>query len=117
MLSTITKPLLTTAEAAMALSYSVATLRHWANSGAGPIQPHRIGEATSHLRWRTNDVRELAGLPPLPEVARHDEKATRDEDEARATRERRLRAELTTLRQTCARIEALFKPGATEQPA
>jgi DNA-binding transcriptional MerR regulator len=108
-LSSITKSLLTTKEAATALSYSPSTLRHWANTGAGPIQPHRIGDAT-HLRWRTNDVRRLAGLSPLPEEAPPVDDTSRAEAAARLERDRGLRAELTTLRQSFARIEALVDP-------
>jgi hypothetical protein len=104
-LGTITKTLLTTAEAAAALSYAPSTLRQWAATGVGPIQPVRISDGT-HLRWHTNDVRRISGLGPLPEVLSPADEA-KLEAAARETRDKGLRAELTTLRQSFARIEAL----------
>jgi predicted DNA-binding transcriptional regulator AlpA len=62
-LATIRRPLLTTKEAAAGLGYAPSTLRHWATERDGPISPVRLGRS---LRWRTNDVRALANLPPLP---------------------------------------------------
>jgi hypothetical protein len=114
-LSSITRPLLSTVEAATALGYSPSTLRHWASTGDGPIQPHRLGDGT-HLRWRTNDVRGLAGMDPLPALSADDEAAAVADTQAREARDRALRSELVALRNACARIDALVGNGQLELP-
>ena len=58
-LAHVTKPMLTTEEAAFYLNRKAQTLRAWAcKSGVGPIQPISIGGRNG---WRTEDVRKLVG--------------------------------------------------------
>jgi len=63
-LAEITRTVMTTREASQALGYAESTMRHWACNGGGPIEPHRMGTGT-RLRWKTDDIRRLAGLEPL----------------------------------------------------
>jgi hypothetical protein len=114
-LSQITRRLLTTAEAAEALGYAPGTLRHWAVSGKGLIRPHRMGQSLTHLRWFTNDVRQVVGMPPLPDGPDEEETAARAEAHAAFARERKLRAEVDALRETLARIDATLG-GQSELP-
>lgn len=59
-LETVTKPNLTTGEAAHFLNRRPQTLRAWAcRSGSGPIVPTRIGGI---LAWSTSTVKKLAGV-------------------------------------------------------
>lgn len=59
-LELVTKPNLTTAEAAYFLNRSPQTLRVWAmRDGTGPIRPKRIGGI---LAWSTASVKALAGV-------------------------------------------------------
>lgn len=51
----VTKPTLTTTEAAFYLNRQPQTLRIWACSG-GPISPLNIG---GRLAWKTEDIRNL----------------------------------------------------------
>jgi hypothetical protein len=58
-LSSVTKPSLTTDEAAFYLNRKAQTLRAWAcKSGDGPIKPVHIYGRNS---WLTSDVRKLLG--------------------------------------------------------
>lgn len=106
---------MTTSEVAAALGYSASTLRHWSQCGDGPIRPHRVGNGT-HLRWLTNDVRRVAGMPSLPEVSPDVEAAAQAEAALQEEHKRALRAELSALRETCARIDALVGEGQLELP-
>lgn len=47
-------------EAAAHLGLRPQTLRSWASTGSGPIQPLRVA---NRLRWRTDDLRKLLGEP------------------------------------------------------
>ncbi len=58
-LDSITRPTLTTAEAAFYLNRKEQTLRSWACFDAGPIRPLRC---SSRLMWPTARLRELCGL-------------------------------------------------------
>ena len=59
-LQQVTKPNLTTSEAAYYLNRSAQTLRIWAcRSGTGPITPRRIGGL---LAWSTAEVKALCGV-------------------------------------------------------
>jgi hypothetical protein len=58
-LALVTKPNLTTAEAAYALNRRPQTLRCWACNEDGPIRPRRIGGL---LAWNTDEVKVLAGV-------------------------------------------------------
>jgi hypothetical protein len=58
-LEQITKPNLTTAEAAHFLDRKAQTLRSWACLENGPLRPRRIGGL---LAWPTAEVKALAGL-------------------------------------------------------
>lgn len=59
-LKQITRPNLTTAEAAYYLNRSTHTLTIWAcRSGTGPMVPKRIG---GRLAWNTAEVKALAGV-------------------------------------------------------
>jgi hypothetical protein len=59
-LEQVTKPNLTTAEAAFYLDRATQTLNIWAcRSGTGPIKPKRIG---GRLAWSTAEVKALAGV-------------------------------------------------------
>lgn len=61
------KALLTTAEAARLITYAESTMRHWAiDPDHAPIKPLRIG--ARGIRWKLEDLRQLAGLPPLEAV-------------------------------------------------
>ncbi len=55
----VTKPNLTTEEAAAALNRRPQTLRAWACLENGPIRPLRIN---SRLAWPTASVKALAGI-------------------------------------------------------
>ncbi len=56
----VTRPNLTTNEAAFYLNRSAQTLRIWAcRSGTGPIRPRRIGGL---LAWNTAEVKALVGV-------------------------------------------------------
>lgn len=52
-------PFADTGEAANYLKLQSQTLRRWACTQTGPIQPVRIGNRA--LRWRWADLHELAG--------------------------------------------------------
>jgi hypothetical protein len=56
---TITKPVLTTAEAAFYLNRSQQTMRRWACKNSGPIEPVRVNRI---LSWRVKDIKSLLGL-------------------------------------------------------
>lgn len=59
-LESVTKPNLTTAEAAYYLNRCPQTLRAWAmRDGSGPIRPRRIGGL---LAWSTQEIKALAGV-------------------------------------------------------
>jgi len=59
-LELVTKPNLTTSEAAFYLNRATHTLNIWAcRSGTGPIVPKRIG---GRLAWSTAEVKALAGV-------------------------------------------------------
>lgn len=58
-LAQVTKPNLTTEEAAYYLNRRPQTLRGWACLENGPIRPIRIG---GPLAWSTAKVKELAGI-------------------------------------------------------
>jgi hypothetical protein len=81
-LAEITRTVMTTREASQALGYAESTMRHWACNGGGPIEPHRMAEGT-RLRWKTDDIRRLAGLEPL---ATTQAKARADAGHAQAQR-------------------------------
>lgn len=53
-------PLANTREAATFLNLQPQTLRGWASTQQGPIQPVRIGNRA--LRWRWADLHQLAGV-------------------------------------------------------
>ncbi|MHB8949367.1 MAG: hypothetical protein ACYC4S_09915 [Rhodoferax sp.] len=56
----VTKPNLSTAEAAFYLNRRPQTMRTWAmRDGTGPIRPRRIGGI---LAWNTSEVKTLAGV-------------------------------------------------------
>lgn len=59
-LEEISKPALTTREAAHFLNRQPTTLQYWAAMDCGPIRPMRVG---GRLMWRTADVKRLLGLP------------------------------------------------------
>ena len=59
-LEQVTKPNLTTAEAAYYLNRRPQTLRGWACLENGPIRPTRIGGL---LGWSAATVKALAGVP------------------------------------------------------
>jgi hypothetical protein len=59
-LEQVTRPNLTTAEAAYYLNRRPQTLRGWACLENGPLRPIRIGGL---LAWSTATVKELAGVP------------------------------------------------------
>ena len=52
--------LLSTAAAAARLTFVPQTLRRWAVTGRGPIQPVRVGKR--RLLWRVADIDRLLGL-------------------------------------------------------
>ena len=59
-LAQVSRPNLTTNEAAFYLNRSAQTLRIWAcRSGTGPIRPRRVGGL---LAWPTAEVKALAGV-------------------------------------------------------
>lgn len=58
-LALVTRPNLTTAEAAYYLNRRPQTLRGWACNEDGPIRPIRIGGL---LAWNTATVKTLAGV-------------------------------------------------------
>jgi hypothetical protein len=58
-LEAVTKPNLTTAEAAFYLNRRPQTCRAWACLENGPIRPRRIGGL---LAWATVEVKALAGV-------------------------------------------------------
>jgi len=58
-LEEITRPNLTTDEAAYYLNRRPQTLRAWACLENGPIKPERIN---SRLSWPTHKVKQLAGV-------------------------------------------------------
>ena len=58
-LEQVTKPNLTTAEAAHFLNRRPQTLRGWACLEKGPLRPRRSGGL---LAWNTSDVKALAGV-------------------------------------------------------
>lgn len=49
-----------TAVAARELTLAAQTLRRWACTGRGPIQPVRV--SSGRLRWRMADIQKLLGL-------------------------------------------------------
>ncbi len=58
-LEQVTRPNLTTEEAAFYLNRRPQTLRVWACLESGPIRPRRIGGL---LAWSTAEVKNLAGV-------------------------------------------------------
>lgn len=58
-LQTITRPMLTTSEAAHYLNRAQQTLRVWASAETGPIRPRRIH---GRLAWPTDEIRALLGV-------------------------------------------------------
>lgn len=59
-LEDVTKPNLTTAEAAHYLNRRPQTLRGWACNEDGPIRPKRTN---GRLDWPTTNVKAIAGVP------------------------------------------------------
>lgn len=57
-LSTITRPAVTTAEAAYYLNRASQTLRSWASKGNGPLQPLNV---CGRLAWPVADIRRVLG--------------------------------------------------------
>jgi len=55
----VTKPNLTTAEAAFHLNRRPQTLRGWACNEDGPLRPLRI---SGRLAWPTNELRRVLGV-------------------------------------------------------
>ena len=60
-LEQVTKPNLTTAEAAYYLNRRPQTLRGWACLENGPLRPNRIGGL---LAWSTATIKALTGVAP-----------------------------------------------------
>ena len=58
-LELVTKPTLTTSEAAYYLNRRPQTLRGWACLENGPVRPIRIN---GRLAWKTDDLRRLLGV-------------------------------------------------------
>lgn len=58
-LETVTRPTLTTGEAAFYLNRRPQTLRGWACAEDGPIRPRRL---FGRLAWNTAEVRKLLGV-------------------------------------------------------
>lgn len=58
-LALVTKPNLTTGEAAYYLNRAAQTLRGWACLENGPIRPRRVGGL---LAWPTVEIKALAGV-------------------------------------------------------
>jgi hypothetical protein len=58
-LETVTRPTVTTPEAAHYLNRKPQTLREWASKECGPIQPRRIN---GRLAWPVPDIRRLVGV-------------------------------------------------------
>nr|WP_291939250.1 helix-turn-helix domain-containing protein [Limnohabitans sp.] len=58
-LDSVTKPTLTTGEAAHYLNRQAQTLRTWSCREDGPIRPVRIG---GRLAWPVADIRRLLGV-------------------------------------------------------
>ena len=52
--------LVSTTAAARPLTFTPQTLRRWACTGRGPIQPVRV--SAGRLRWRMADIQKLLGL-------------------------------------------------------
>ncbi len=53
--------LLTTKEAAIVLRRSAQTLRKWACTGEGPVQPVRLNATRGPLLWRRIDIDRVIG--------------------------------------------------------
>lgn len=58
-LETVTRPRLTTNEAAFYLNRKPPTLHTWASVSGGPIKPTRVH---GRLAWSTDDVRRVLGV-------------------------------------------------------
>ena len=58
-LESVTKPTLTTGEAAHYLNRQAQTLRTWSCRDDGPVRPARIG---GRLAWPTAEVKRLLGV-------------------------------------------------------
>ncbi|AOW78905.1 hypothetical protein A3Q34_19890 [Colwellia sp. PAMC 20917] len=63
-MSTVTKPLLTTSEAAKLLNVAPTTIRHWAQNGRLPF----ISTPGGHRRFEKNDVLSLMARPKKTQV-------------------------------------------------
>lgn len=61
----VTRPMLTTEEAAFYLNRRPQTLRVWACTEEGPIRPVRVN---GRLGWRVADVRRCLGFDPVAAV-------------------------------------------------
>lgn len=57
-LETISRPAITTAEAAFYLNRKTQTLRIWAMRESGPLRPLRVH---GRLAWSTEEIRKLLG--------------------------------------------------------
>lgn len=55
-LEAVTRPALTTREAAYYLNRSETRLYHWAMNDDGPIRPFRVN---GRLAWKTDDIRRV----------------------------------------------------------
>jgi hypothetical protein len=58
-LDQVTRSHVTTAEAAFYLSRANQTMRHWAMSGNGPVQPHRVH---GRLAWPVAGLKSALGV-------------------------------------------------------
>ena len=58
-LDAISRPAITTREAAHYLNRAQQTLRTWAMRGDGPVQPRRVN---GRLAWPTADIRQALGV-------------------------------------------------------
>jgi hypothetical protein len=58
-LETVTRPTLTTGEAAFYLNRRPQTLRGWASAEDGPLRPIRVN---GRLAWRSAEIRRLLGV-------------------------------------------------------
>ena len=59
-LEAISKPLLSTNEAAYYLGRTPQTLRNWSSAKKGPITPRRVG---GRLGWSAAEIKKLLGVP------------------------------------------------------
>ena len=64
-LETVSKPMLTTAEAAHYFNRQPQTLRGWACKEDGPLRPVRVH---GRLGWLVSDIREVLGVNASPKA-------------------------------------------------